>query len=102
MSDPFAAARQHVEKTILDRAASDSAFRSLLLRDPHAALKAAFGTDPVPGLSIRVVEEEVGEAILVLPRHLGSDELPDDLLDMASGGFASPFGPDFSSICPPK
>lgn len=102
MTDQLAEARRHIEKTVLARAVADPEFRGLLARDPHAALKAVFGADPVPGLKIRVVEEEAGEAILVLPRNLGQDELSDDLLDLASGGFASPFGPDFSSICPPK
>lgn len=102
MSDMISQARRHIEATLVEKATTDPAFRALLQQDPHAALKAAFGTDPIPALRIRVVEEAAGAAVLVLPRGLGTDELPDELLDLASGGFASPFGPDFSSICPPK
>ncbi len=102
MSDLFQQARRHIEKTLLERAAADPSFRALLVSDPHAALKAAFGTDPIPHLTIRVVEERENEAVLALPRAVASDELSDEILDLASGGFASPFGPDFSSICPPK
>ncbi len=37
-----------------------------------------------------MIEEQPGEVILVLPRNIAQDELPDELLDLASGGFGSP------------
>lgn len=39
-----------------------------------------------------MVEEQAGEVVLVLPHHPVIDELPDQLLDLASGGgdFAGP------------
>ncbi len=79
-------ARVHMEKTLLERAASDPAFRALLKSNPHAAIREQFGSDPVPSLKITVLEEEAGEAVLVLPRKVAEDELSDDLLDLASGG----------------
>ncbi len=100
--DTLSALRERLESALLLRAETDVNFRSRLLSEPHGALEALLGKDPVPSLKIRVLEEAEGEAILVLPRLPLADELPDDLLDMASGGFASPFAPDFSSICPPK
>lgn len=83
---PLDKARQLLERQLRDRALADAGFRALLISDPHAAMVELLGVDPVPGLKIRVVEEDAGEAILVLPRYLGQDELPDDLLDFASGG----------------
>ncbi|NBN65087.1 NHLP leader peptide family RiPP precursor [Pannonibacter tanglangensis] len=81
-------ARAQLEASVLRRAAEDAEFRALLLADPHAALGQLLGTDPVPSLKIRVVEEVAGEVVLVLPRQIAQDELPDELLDFAAGGNA--------------
>ncbi|WP_439530193.1 NHLP leader peptide family natural product precursor [Pannonibacter sp.] len=82
----LANARSHIEATLLEKAASDAAFRELLKANPHAALLAHFGSDPVPSMKITVIEEAAGEVTLVLPRQIAEDELPDDLLDYAAGG----------------
>ncbi|CAO3419683.1 hypothetical protein [Azospirillum endophyticum] len=89
-ADPLLQLRRQAEAALVDRAQSDAAFRALLVKDPHAALKTLFGTDPIPGIAIKVVEEQPGEMTLVLPAA-DQSELPDDLLDLASGGttFAS-------------
>ncbi|WP_186415006.1 NHLP leader peptide family RiPP precursor [Pannonibacter sp. P2PFMT1] len=89
-NDPIAEARQYIEKALIEKAMADSAFREDLKANPHAALKALLGTDPIPAMKITVVEETPGEVILVLPRSIAQDELPDELLDMASGGMQSP------------
>lgn len=99
--DPMTLARQHIERQLLGRAEADPAFRELLKSNPRAALKNLLGVDPIPTYQIKVIEEQPGEITLVLPRAIAQDELPDELLDMASGGFST-FGPDFSYICPPK
>lgn len=88
--DPIAQARQHIEKALIEKAMADSAFREELKANPHAAIKSLLGTDPIPGMKITVIEEAPGEAVLVLPRNIAQDELPDELLDMASGGMQSP------------
>ena len=85
-TDPFTQVRRQAETALQERAQTDAAFRTLLIENPHAALKDVFGIDPVPGLKISVVEEKPGEAIIVLPAALDSSELPDELLDLASGG----------------
>ncbi len=84
--DPLTQARQHIEKHLLLRASSDAAFRELLKSNPHAAIKELIGNDPIPSLKITVIEENAGEVVLVLPRSITQDELPDELLDIASGG----------------
>jgi hypothetical protein len=87
--DPVSQARIHLERTVLERASQDAAFRDLVTRDPHAALKQLIGVDPIPGYKITVVEEQPGEVTIVLPRRIGEDELPDELLDLVSGGCSS-------------
>lgn len=107
----IAQARQHIEKALIEKAMADSAFREELKANPHAALKALLGADPIPAMKITVVEETPGEAILVLPRSIAQDELPDELLDLASGGapeitWTMIYGPNnfYSSgnACPPR
>lgn len=85
-TDPMTLARQHVERALVARASDDTEFRALLVREPRAALKQLLGVDPIPGFRIRVIEEVPGEVTLVLPRDIAADELPDELLDLASGG----------------
>ncbi|WP_186415007.1 NHLP leader peptide family natural product precursor [Pannonibacter sp. P2PFMT1] len=110
-TDPIAEVRQHIEKALLAKATADAAFRELLKTNPHAAIKEMIGTDPVPNLKMTVIEETAGELILVLPRSIAQDELPDELLDLASGGapeitWTMIYGPNnfFSSgnACPPR
>ncbi|SUB01146.1 NHLP leader peptide domain [Pannonibacter phragmitetus] len=86
MTDAVAGARAHIEAALVARATSDTAFRELLKSNPHAAIREMFGSDPIPSMKISVVEEEAGEVLLVLPRSIAEDELPDELLDYASGG----------------
>lgn len=103
--DPIAQARQHIEKALIEKAMADSAFRQELKANPHAAIKSLLGTDPIPAMKITVVEEAPGEAVLVLPRNIAQDELPDELLDLASGGVTfSSFlfygdNPNFNNFC---
>ena len=84
----FALARAATQRAILDRAALDTDFRTLLAREPHVALAAVLGVDLVPRLAIKVIEEQPGELVLVLPQDLSPDcvELPEELLDCVSGG----------------
>lgn len=85
-SEDMKKARAHLETGLRERAGKDQAFRTLLKADPHAAIRELMGTDPVPSLKIRVIEEGEGEAVLVLPRNIADDELPDEILDLATGG----------------
>ena len=86
--DAIASARTEIESRLIARADGDAAFRELLMADPHAALRALLGQDPVSSLRIRVIAESPGEIVLVLPRTIDADELPDEMLDFASGGNA--------------
>lgn len=87
-SKNMAIARTNIQRTLIHKASEDAAFRKLLKENPHAALRELLGNDPIPSLTIRVVEEAAGEAVLVLPRQIAEDELPDELLDFAAGGNA--------------
>lgn len=105
-NDPIAEARQYIERALIEKAMSDKAFRDELKANPHAVLKSLLGANPIPSLKITVVEEAPGEVILVLPRSIAQDELPDELLDLASGGvsfssFVIPKGSmTFARLCP--
>ncbi|MFN4167900.1 MAG: NHLP leader peptide family RiPP precursor [Pannonibacter phragmitetus] len=79
-------ARKEVEAALVQKALEDADFRGRLVRDPQSALKELLGFNPVAGYAIRVIEEQPGEAVLVLPRPLEIDELPDEMLDLAAGG----------------
>ncbi|MBB6210886.1 NHLP leader peptide family natural product precursor [Novispirillum itersonii] len=100
--DPIAKARAAAVQTLLDRADSDAPFRALLLSDPRAAVVQVFGTDPLPGVTYRVVEEQAGEVAIVLPRRLDEGELPDTLLDLASGGTLFCAFLEYGPARPPK
>lgn len=76
--------RRQAETVLVDRALNDADFHDLLVKDPHGALQQTFGSNPVANLKINILEEKPGEVTIVLPA--GKDELPDELLDLASGG----------------
>lgn len=87
VEDPIKALRKHVEAAMVQKAETDADYRALLLADPEAALTSLLGREsPIRDLKIRVIEEQPGEAVVVLPAAIKSDELPDELLDLASGG----------------
>ncbi|MGC2856246.1 NHLP leader peptide family natural product precursor [Novispirillum sp. DQ9] len=96
--DPVRAVRERVQAALVKKAEDDADFRALLVSDPRAALTSLLGTNPVPHLKLSVIEEKPGEVVIVLPAPIEVDELPDDVLDLASGGTSFSafilYGPD--------
>jgi hypothetical protein len=86
MSDTMTAVRNQVSGKLIERAQTDGDFRALLKSEPHKALQELLGIDPIPGFKINVIDEKPGEINIVLPAEIAQDELPDELLDLASGG----------------
>lgn len=78
--------RIELEAAVLQKAATDTAFRAALTANPAAALEAAFGLVLQPGVTIRVIEETPGEVAMVLPA--GAGELSGKDLEGVSGGYA--------------
>ncbi|SMD07424.1 NHLP leader peptide family RiPP precursor [Rhizobium sp. RU36D] len=76
--------RAAFEGAIRQKAATDPAFRAELSDNPAEALKSAFGLDIPASFTLRVVNEQPGELVLVLPSP--TRELNDDELDSVSGG----------------
>lgn len=84
MTETTSWTRSTVEQAIRDAAGSDADLRARLIAAPAEALTEMFGTAPRADLSFRVVEEQPGEVVLVLPA--ANDELSAAELDQASGG----------------
>ena len=79
---------QQAQQQIIDRAGSDPAFRSQLLENPKEAIRDQLKI-PLPGsVTVRVIEEQPGEVILVLPaQHIGSGtRLSGEDLEKVAGG----------------
>lgn len=76
------------EQQVIERAAADPTFRAQLLENPRQALQQELGVSIPESTAIRVLEEQPGEVILVLPaRQLqAGDELSNQDLEMAAGG----------------
>ena len=85
---PSSERRQQIMDAILERAASDRAFRQALIDQPHRAIRDAFGVTIPSTFTIRFVEKEPGvDALIVLPEFGTPDgELSDDDLETVSGG----------------
>lgn len=89
-----AGTRSDAQQQIIDRAEADPGFRSRLLENPKAAVQEQFGITVPADISVRIIEEKPGEAILVLPaKRTGvGTELSDADLDRVAGGTDSPYG----------
>jgi hypothetical protein len=77
-------------QAILDRAATDRAFRQRLLVDPRPAILESFGVIIPATFRIKFIERDANvDALIVLPdaQHHGG-ELSDDDLETVSGGVA--------------
>lgn len=79
---------QQAQEQVIDRANTDPEFRKRLIEDPNAALQEQIGV-PLPAtVTIRVVEEQPGEVVLVLPAQgtASGTQLSDADLEAAAGG----------------
>jgi len=70
---------------IIAKAWRDPAFKTALIANPAAALKAE-GIDVPAGMAVTVVENTDKQFHLVLP-PVPSDELSDETLDAVAGGY---------------
>jgi hypothetical protein len=81
-------ARSDPQQQIIDRASTDPDFRNRLLANPSAAASEQLEVPIPPNVTIRVVEEQPGEVVLVLPSvapHSGA-RLSDEDLEKVAGG----------------
>jgi hypothetical protein len=79
------------QRQIIDRAMKDPDFRTRLVQNPQAAIQEGLGTSISPTATIRVIEEQPGEVVLVLPAHPieSGDILSDEDLEEVAGGTCS-------------
>jgi hypothetical protein len=91
MAQPTGAGmRRDDEQRIIERALSDPDFRARLLENPREAILEALEIWISPATSIRVVEEQPGELVLVLPARPmePGDVLSEMDLEQVSGGMS--------------
>lgn len=86
------------------RAARDTEFRALALKDPALAVKELTGTEVPEGITINVLESQGADLTIVLPPlKADADELDESELEMVTGGTSFSafilYGPD---DVPPK
>ena len=70
--------QSQIEAQVIARADEDGDFRTLLLKDPKAAIKDATGLSVPDGINIRVLEDNATDFHLVLPpagRNLSDQEI---------------------------
>jgi Nitrile hydratase, alpha chain len=89
------------QQRIVDRAMRDPDFRARLLENPQQAIQEELGTSLTTATTIRVVEEQPGEVVLVLPaRPMESGmTLSDEELEGAAGGSTISIGAPPGSMC---
>ena len=80
--------REAFQQAVIRAAWKDEEFRKKLLENPREAIKTQFDVDVNAELNIKVVEEDSGEMVLVLPVKPGGSvgELSEAELDAVSGG----------------
>lgn len=76
------------QQQVIDQAMSDPGFRNRLLQDPKAAIQEQLGISIPASVSLRVVEEQPGEVVLVLPAGTmqSGAQLSDADLEGVAGG----------------
>ena len=79
---------ERTEQRVIDRAGTDPNFRAQLLENPKEAIGQLLGTQLPGGVAIRVIEEQPGEVVLVLPApaRRSGQELSEADLENVSGG----------------
>ncbi|HKJ56231.1 MAG TPA: NHLP leader peptide family RiPP precursor [Nitriliruptoraceae bacterium] len=78
--------RFDIESQVRQRAQRDPEFRARLTEDPRATLEHLLGVE-LGDVTVRVVEEDAGEVVVVLPPPAASTDLTDaELAGVAAGG----------------
>lgn len=76
--------RKEIEEKLVKKAWEDEDFKKQLLEDPKAVLEKA-GLKYPENVTVEVLEETADKVYIVLP--VNPNELSDDQLDDAAGGF---------------
>jgi hypothetical protein len=94
--------RVDAQQKLVERAVSDPAFRQELLANPSEAIQDGLGFQLPPNVRVRVIEEQPGEVIVVLPAQpvaSGSALSDADLELVAGGGGMDSWYPWDSNFC---
>lgn len=88
--------RDQVEQDIIQKAATDSAFRQQLISNPRATLEGQIGAPLPSGVKVQVLEETPSQYYLVLPPagvQAGS-QLSEEQLGTVAGGTGESWNQD--------
>src|SRR5690348_12554090 len=78
-----------MQARVINRAASDPAFRAALLKNPKAAVNKEFGVTLPDGVELNIVESKPNTVTIALPAALtvgARGELKDEDLEAVAGG----------------
>lgn len=94
-------AQSDAQRQIIDRAASDPEFRAELLANPKEAISRQLGIPLPANINVRVIEEQPGEVILVLPARAmqSGSTLSDADLEAVAGGSTGWGGAQWGGDC---
>jgi hypothetical protein len=85
----LALTRAEAEAQLVSRAWKDAEFRALLLENPRAAIAEELGIVVPDGISVSILQEDIGHVYIVLPPGpeggVGGFELTDDTLEEIVG-----------------
>ncbi len=83
--------KQTIINQAMKRAATDSQFRQLVLRDPGTAVQQIAGKDLPSNFHVRLLERQNYDVTLVLPDPVkAGGELSDAELEQVAGGWRGP------------
>ncbi|EFM10426.1 conserved hypothetical protein [Paenibacillus curdlanolyticus YK9] len=74
-----------LKQQLIQKAWEDEAFKQLLLSDPNAALKDAYGIDVPANLKLKALEETDTELYLVIPQKPSSNQLKSSATSTTEG-----------------
>ena len=77
--------RKELEEKLVKKAWEDDDFKKQLLKDPKSVIEKETGKSLPKDFTIEAVEETANKSYIVIPTN--PNELSDDQLDGAAGGF---------------
>lgn len=88
----FKKKRDQWQAEVAERVRKDPAFKKALFANPREVISKELGVELPKGMNVHVLEENLNDTYLVLPRPASSTSLSDDQLEAVAGGHAETCG----------